>query len=448
MNAFPTGDVTVMEMMQARDERALRQQRLMPEGGALVCLTMNIPGPRKTSPMIYAAFQEGKRLIASALPQAVFAEQTLAKTGFEVCYLLPGDVRQAKRVLCALEDESPLGRLFDIDVLSGDGQKMSREELGFPPRKCFLCGQPAFVCARSRAHSVADMMEEINRRIAPLYREQTLCRLSRAAVEALEREARTTPKPGLVDERNCGSHPDMNLTMLLSSAKALEGYFARCAQLGFDCREGELFPALQAAGVQAEEDMLSVTGGVNTHKGAIFSLGILCAASARCAADFQTEADAVLRKAGDIARPEVERYLASITTAHTFGEKLYLQQGIRGIRGEAADGFPALRDLWPVFQKEAEQLSLNEAGVRAIIRLLSHIQDTTLVKRGGAQGESFARAQAQRIERNGFAMEEIIALDDEMIARRLTCGGCADLLACLFFLHATAWNAQSPENLP
>lgn len=448
MNAFPTGDVTVMEMMQARDERALRQQRLMQKGSALVCLTMNIPGPRKTSPMIYAAFLEGKRLIAAALPQVIFAEQTLAKTGFEACYLLPGDALQAKRILCALEDDTPLGRLFDIDVLNSDGQKISREELGFPLRRCFLCGQPAFVCARSRAHTVADMMGEIERRIAPFYREQTLRRLSRAAVEALEREARTTPKPGLVDERNCGSHPDMNLAMLLSSARALEGYFFRCAQLGFDCREGDLFPALQAAGVQAEEDMLSVTGGVNTHKGAIFSLGILCAAGARCAADFQTEADAVCRRAGDIARPAVERYLASITTAHTFGEKLYLQQGIRGIRGEAADGFPALRALWPVFRQEAEQLSLNEAGVRAIIRLLSHIQDTTLVKRGGAQGEAFARTQAQRIRRHGFVTEEIIALDDGMIARHLTCGGCADLLACLYFLYATAWNGRSPENLP
>lgn len=448
MNAFPTGDVTVMEMMQARDERVLRQQRLLQQGDVLVCLTMNIPGPRKTSPMIHAAFQEGKRQIEAALPQAVFAEQVLARTGFEACYLLPGDARQAKRILCALEDEPPLGRLFDMDVLNRDGQKLSREELGFAPRRCLLCGQPAFVCARSRAHTVANMMEEIHRRIAPFYREQTLHRLSRAAVEALEREARTTPKPGLVDERNCGSHPDMSLAMLLSSARALEGFFFRCAQLGFDCGEEELFPALQAAGVQAEQDMLSVTGGVNTHKGAIFSLGILCAASARCAAEFQMDADAVCRRAGEMARPAVERYLASITTAHTFGEELYLRQGIRGIRGEAADGFPALRGLWPVFQKEAEQLSLNEAGVRAIIRLLSHIQDTTLAKRGGAEGVAFAGEQAQRIQSHGFAMDEIIALDDAMIARRLTCGGCADLLSCLYFLYATAWSGQSVKNLP
>ena len=94
-------------------------------------------------------------------------------------------------------------------------------------------------------------------------------------LEALEQEARTTPKPGLVDARNCGSHPDMSLPLLLRSAHALAGYFAQCAALGFDCAEEELFPALQAAGVHAEADMLAATSGVNTHKGAVFSLDAL-----------------------------------------------------------------------------------------------------------------------------------------------------------------------------
>lgn len=72
----------------------------------------------------------------------------------------------------------------------------------------------------------------------------------------------------------------MSLPLLLRSAHALAGYFAQCAALGFDCAEVELFPALQTAGMQAEADMLAATGGVNTHKGAVFSLGVLCAAAA------------------------------------------------------------------------------------------------------------------------------------------------------------------------
>lgn len=443
MQTFSTGDVNVIDMMQARDERALRQQRLLQNGGTLVCLTMNIPGPRKTSPQIYIAFQEGKRQIVAAFPHAVLAEQVLEKTGFEAYYLLPDEAEHVKRVLCSVEDDTPLGRLFDIDVLTSHGEKLSRETLGYPARKCFLCGKPAFACARSRTHSVSEMTEEIRRRIAAFHRKQTILRLSCAAVESLEQEARTTPKPGLVDERNCGSHPDMSLEMLLHSARSLKDYFEQCAQIGFDCDAEETFSSLQRAGQRAEREMLSGTGGVNTHKGAIFSLGILCAAAASCAESFQADVEIICRRASAIAGPAVERHFETITEAHSFGERLYLAQGVRGIRGEAADGFPSLLAVWPMFKQEADTLSLNEAGVRTLIRLLSRIQDTTLVKRGGEMGRAFVQTQARSIEQNHFQTEAILALDDAMIARNLTCGGCADLLACLYFLHAI-----SPENLP
>ena len=448
MRTFQTGEVSVADMMQAREERVERQQRLLQEGRALACLTMNIPGPRKTSPLVYIAFQEGKRLLEAELPQAVLKEEALQKTGFEAYYLLPAEPHAAKRALCAIEDGTPLGRLFDIDVLTAAGEKISREELGFAPRRCFLCGEPAFACARSRTHSVAQMREEIERRILAFYRQQTAERLSRAAVEALQAEARTTPKPGLVDERNCGSHPDMNLSLFLTSAMALKNYFLRCAQVGFDCAAHAAFPALQEAGILAEREMLAVTGGVNTHKGAIFSLGILCAAAANCAVRFQDDPRQICQTAGSIARPAMEAHFASLASACTFGERLYLSRGVRGIRGEAADGFPSLLALLPGFEEEAALLSAREAGVRALIRLLSRIQDTTLLKRGGEEGERFARARAREIERAGFPAEAIVALDDDMIARNLTCGGAADLLACLYFLHAIASSGQSPENLP
>ncbi|MEI3427661.1 MAG: triphosphoribosyl-dephospho-CoA synthase [Christensenellales bacterium] len=108
------------------------------------------------------------------------------------------------------------------------------------------------LCLRSRAHSVQAMTAEIDRRHPGPYRERTIAHLSRAAVKALEQEARTTPKPGLVDARNCGSHPDMSLP--LRPRARMAGYFAQCAALGFDCAEVELFPALQMAGMQAEAD--------------------------------------------------------------------------------------------------------------------------------------------------------------------------------------------------
>ena len=139
-----------------------------------------------------------------------------------------------------------------------------------------------------------------------------------------------------------------------------------------------------------------------------------------------------------MTKAAVERHFACVTAASTFGERIYLEQGVRGIRGEVADGFPSIVCVWEDFSQEAALYSLHKAGVRALIRLLSRVQDTTLLKRGGREGEAFVRARARRIEEGGFKEEEILALDDEMIARRLTCGGCADLLSCLYFLYDIA----------
>ena len=168
MRRFAMGDVSVADMAAEREARAMRQQRLLMQRGALVCLTMNIPGPHKTSPLIAVAFEEGKRLIAQTLPGAAPAHELRDKTGFEAYYQAADDPLTVKRALCTVEDTTPLGRLFDIDVRTPAGDKVSREALGLPPRQCFLCGNPAFVCARSRAHSVQAMTAEIDRRILAL----------------------------------------------------------------------------------------------------------------------------------------------------------------------------------------------------------------------------------------------------------------------------------------
>ncbi|MEI3427699.1 MAG: triphosphoribosyl-dephospho-CoA synthase [Christensenellales bacterium] len=146
--------------------------------------------------------------------------------------------------------------------------------------------------------------------------------------------------------------------------------------------------------------------------------------------------------------PGGEAHFAGLTAAHSFGERLYLQAGIRGIRGEAAEGFPSIMAVWPDFVREATQLSQQEAGVRAVIRLLSRMQDTTLLKRGDRQGRRLPRRRRGALRRRAFPEAEIEALDEAMIARNLTCGGCADLLACLYFLYATASSEQWQENLP
>ena len=156
-----TMHVTVADMMAAREARAMAQMTLLSRhpGAVVVCLTMNIAGPVKQSPEIERAFDWGRNAAAAVLAphKCFFAHAIREKTGPEAIFCVEGDAMEIKRRLCALEDSSPIGRLLDIDVLYGQGEKVSRTDLGLPPRMCLLCGQDAPVCARSRAHSVDDL---------------------------------------------------------------------------------------------------------------------------------------------------------------------------------------------------------------------------------------------------------------------------------------------------
>lgn len=452
-NARP---VTVADMLDARDRRAERQKRFLETSPVLICLTMNIPGPIKASTEILAAFREGVRRVQSAVGARPILYE--AFTGPEAYVPLNADAEVVKREMCRIEDEEPLGRLFDLDVLTGNGEKHGRSALGFSPRSCLLCGKPAFACARSRAHSVSELSGEVSRRIDEWRRATLPERISEAAVRALIREAETTPKPGLVDRRNNGSHPDMSLEMLLRSARSLKPYFRECARAGMKLEEADAFPTLRALGMEAEKTMLNATGGVNAHKGAIFSLGLLAASAAACLRSFEADAEKICARAGRMTAPHMEAHFRSLRaeTAYSFGDRLFLATGLRGARGEAADGFPSvLRIALPALDAEemgnpaevvgssvtadgnsvmpdADELS----GTYALLRLAVEMDDTTLIRRGGRSRAEAAKKEIRAFLDSGLTREKVETLDDQFIRENLTLGGCADLLACAYFLRA------------
>ena len=153
-------DVTVLDMMEARDRRAQRQRELLAEyGQTLLCFTLNIPGPEKDSPLIRQGFRLGQRRLRQGLLRLGAAplhqEESLCFTGCEAFYVLPAAPLDIKRVTADIEQADSVGRLFDMDVLRPDGSKVERQEIGLPERACLICGQEAKACARSRAHTVA-----------------------------------------------------------------------------------------------------------------------------------------------------------------------------------------------------------------------------------------------------------------------------------------------------
>lgn len=187
--------------------------------------------------------------------------------------------------------------------------------------------------------------------------------------------------------------------------------------------------------------MLAATGGVNTHKGAIFSLGLLCAAAGRLGRAHWAEPERLLDECAAMTQGLSAADFAGLTpeNARTTGQRLYLERGITGVRGEAEQGFPLVRGVGlPKLEAALEAgLSLNDAGCAALLALMAQNTDTNVIHRGGfAALEELRRTAAELLEAEPFPSAQALEmLDEAMIARRLSPGGSADLLALCFLLH-------------
>ena len=445
-------EVTLEEMLCTREARSFLQFQLSQQWGmTIVSFCMNIPGPVKDTPLIRRAFWEGCRKLEQRLPaESIKHRQTiLEKTGCEAVYVVDMDAAAVKAMTTAIEDENRLGRLFDMDVLDENLNKLERELVGGKSRDCIVCGAPGRGCASRRVHSVPELQEATNRILTEHFQESDARRIGSLAVQALLEEVATTPKPGLVDRRNNGSHRDMDMDTFQKSAHALTDYFCSCVRTGMQTGSSageDTFYALRTLGLQAEQDMYRATGGVNTHKGAIFTIGILCGAVGRLWNPQGKYSDAdLLAEVSAMTAVPMEKDLREQAFA-TAGMRLYAQHGIRGIRGEIALGLPSVRDFGlPVYRRCLEQgLDANMAGVVTLLNLIVSVVDTNMIKRGGMELAMDAIRKTARLlmQQEIPEVSDIEELDSWFIEKNLSPGGCADLLASVYFIHALT-NFQS-----
>src|SRR6266478_8086274 len=261
--------------------------------------------------------------------------------------------------------------------------------------------------------------------------------LGDAAVRALVEEADLTPKPGLVDKRGSGAHADMNLEMLLRSAYSLLATFMAIASRAFGAEESiSLREGLSELGRQGERTMLRITGGVNTHRGAIWTLGLLCAGAAMLAGKGQS-AEKICAKAARIARLP-NSYTSNI---QTHGQQSHCQYGVRGARGEAEGGFRHIVEIGlPMLKKSRLQgLAEEHARLNALVAIIAELNDTCLLHRGGLTALILARRGAMRIlDLGGVATDEgSCAMQEphrQLVQLQASPGGSADLLAGVLFL--------------
>ena len=396
-------------MLLARDRRASRQAALLSRyGRPVISFTMNIAGPVKDSPLIRYAFRSGLRQL-EALPCAQLCREVIFEpTGPEALLVYETqDARLLKAFCIRLESEGEAGRLFDLDVLDANGEKLSRET----GRTCLVCGGPVSVCSRSRAHG----LEAITARTGAILEAFAAETLGKMAENALLAEVHFTPKPGLVDEANNGAHRDMDVPLFERSAHALRPCFEEFVRLGL---QGASPAALQQAGVRAEQAMFAATGGVNTHKGAIYSGALLLHAAGRLLSG---------EEEGDLCELAAQTAAAIPAPTGTHGAAVRAQCG--GIRTEAVSGYPTA---------QAVLRQLRQSGpLDALLLSMSRLDDSTLWHRGGAEGAQLVRSRAADILAAPASEREARTrrLDAELIERNLSPGGSADLLAMAFFLE-------------
>jgi triphosphoribosyl-dephospho-CoA synthase len=260
--------------------------------------------------------------------------------------------------------------------------------------------------------------------------------LGRAAIVSLYDELALDPKPGLVSFIDNGSHNDMSAGTLLRSLFALRRYFPAIAAAG---AADEGFPALQKLGIAAEARMLAATCGINTHRGAVFTLGLLCAAAGRQLARGDSLSPAALR-AGLLERwgEALDDLARRPHLSH--GRDAARRWGLRPAALEGALGFPVLFDTALPALRRSRALGSRLARLQTLFEVMAVLDDTNLAHRGGLDGLRWAQRQARAFLAAGGAarsdaVEHARSLHNDFVARHLSPGGAADLLAAACWLE-------------
>jgi triphosphoribosyl-dephospho-CoA synthase len=262
--------------------------------------------------------------------------------------------------------------------------------------------------------------------------------LASLAVRALIEEAELTPKPALVDKRGPGAHTDLSLILMKCSAHCLRPSFELMALASFRQIPGQtLREDLGAIGRRAEQSMLLTTGGANTHRGAIWALGLLVSAAAMGA----HSPDAVADKARQLAcLPDW-----SAPKQQSNGSRVIQRYKVSGARGEAQAGFPHVITIGlPMLHRSRQEgSSETQARLNALLAIMASLDDTCLLHRGGFAALNTAQTGAVAVFAAGGTAtvqgwELLQRLDRDLLALNASPGGSADLLAATLFLDFMA----------
>jgi triphosphoribosyl-dephospho-CoA synthase len=274
--------------------------------------------------------------------------------------------------------------------------------------------------------------------------------LARVATHSLIEEARLSPKPGLVDSRGNGAHRDLTLALMERSARSLSPTFhALALQSWRRPADIALRQLVGRLGREGETQMMDATGGVNTHRGAIWALGLLVSAAAMCGMQGSSEEitanAALLASLPDSSAPKV----------FSKGLRATRRYRVPGAREEAQQGFPHVMNLaLPQLRRSREHgATEQQARLDALMAIMTSLSDTCVLSRAGLEGlEAMQNGARSVLVAGGTARAEgraaLAQLDKHMLALNASPGGAADLLAATLLLDRIACDDARVAPLP
>ena len=250
--------------------------------------------------------------------------------------------------------------------------------------------------------------------------------VSRLATDALRQELDTTPKPGLVDCADSGAHSDMDYATMSRSIQAIHPYFTQLALAGFSKTLPQA-DALRQLGLEAEKAMLAATGGVNTHKGALFSMGLTIVAATHLLFNQKSI------NATDLQATITQLALRFEQPSGTHGHQVLAQNKVNGALASAQNGYQLLFSHWLPYYS-----GLNSDPQRlhkTLLLIMSMLDDTNVAYRKGADEMKHVKDEARALL-DDFSLAKLSQMNSDFTARNISPGGCADMLSLTFFVHS------------
>ena len=245
------------------------------------------------------------------------------------------------------------------------------------------------------------------------------------AVKALKQELDLTPKPGLVDTHDNGSHSDMDYAIMLKSINALRSYFAQLAVISYSDSLPEA-SQLQNMGIDAEKKMLAATGGINTHRGALFSMGLAVVAACHilatgCSSNFLDQWSKIVTS--------IASQMPGSDNSH--GNSVKAQHNVAGALDIARKGYSEMVNKWLKYYCD----NCNDEHIKhkTLLLIMCSLDDTNVIHRAGFEMAQQVKQEAAHLLEN-FSIEGLEQMNQSFIARNISPGGAADMLSLTLFL--------------